>query len=130
LHHFIFHIGLFRSRLERRQIGLARVLLLVFFLIPVTLVRAEDNVAGNQKVQPKMEDDPYVSPTNGLGPWIWEKKVLDNQTCQLWNTFGIPKGAKVTKAQLVMTVDIEVTLYFDGHEMGRKPRGALIMEVA
>ncbi len=82
------------------------------------LARAADNQPGSQKIQ--MEPaEPYISPTNGLGSWIWEYKTLDNQTCQLWNTIEIPKGAKVTKARLVMTVDNEFTLYLDGRELGR-----------
>ena len=71
---------------------------------------------------PKMQMEPaesYVSPTNGLGAWIWEEKTLDNQTCQLWNAFEIPKGGKVAKARLVMTGDNEFTLYLDGRELGR-----------
>lgn len=63
-------------------------------------------------------EDPYVSPTNGLGSWIWEEKTLDNQTCQFWKTFEIPQAAKVTRARLVMTADNEYTLYLDGRELG------------
>jgi len=75
-------------------------------------------VADSPKIQMEMAE-PYVSPTNGLGSWIWEEKTLDNQTCQLWKTFEIPKNGRVTKARLVMTVDNEFTLYLDGRELGR-----------
>ncbi|MBW8863784.1 MAG: hypothetical protein JF609_02470, partial [Verrucomicrobia bacterium] len=71
-----------------------------------------------QKAQMEMAD-PYVSPTNGLGSWIWDQKTRDNQVCQFWKTFEIPEGAKVTKARLVMTADNEFTLYLDGRELGR-----------
>ncbi len=63
--------------------------------------------------------DPYVSPTNGLGSWIWADKTFDRQTCQLWRTFYLPDSNPVTKARLVMTVDNEFSLYLDGHELGR-----------
>jgi len=62
--------------------------------------------------------EPYISPTNGLGSWIWEEKVSDNQTCRLWTTFEIPEASKVVKARLVMTTDNEFTLYLDGREVG------------
>jgi signal transduction histidine kinase len=74
--------------------------------------------AGDKQIQMEMTDT-YVSPTNGLGSWIWEEKTLDNQTCQLWKTFEIPKTGSVTNARLVMTVDNEFTLYLDGRELGR-----------
>ena len=54
-----------------------------------------------------------------LGPWIWEQKTFNNQTCQFWNTFEIPEAAKVTKARVVMTADNEFTFYLDGRVMGR-----------
>ncbi|MEJ0091636.1 MAG: ATP-binding protein [Limisphaerales bacterium] len=94
------------------------LLLLILFLAPAMLVLAEGDVTNNQKLQMEMAD-PYVSPTNGLGSWIWKEKTLDNQTCQLWNTFEIPSGGNVAKARLVMTADNEFTLYLDGRELGR-----------
>jgi hypothetical protein len=81
-------------------------------------VCAGGNVDDNQKVEPETENL-YASPTNGLGSWIWEEEVTNNQTCQLWNTFEIPESGKVTKARIVMTVDNEFTLYLDGRELGR-----------
>ena len=112
------HIRSLRSCLYHSRFRVNGLLLLVLFFASPRLVWAGDNVADNQKIQMEMAD-PYVSPTNGLGSWIWEEKTLDNQTCQLWNTFEIPKGVKVTKARLVMTVDNEFTLYLDGRELGR-----------
>jgi len=63
-------------------------------------------------------DNPYGNLTESLGSWIWEAKTLDNQTCQLWNTFEIPASGAVANARLVMTVDNEFNLYLDGREMG------------
>ena len=63
--------------------------------------------------------DPYESPTNGLGSWIWASRTYDGQTCQLWRTFEVPDSSAVTNARLVMTVDNEFTLYLDGRELGR-----------
>ena len=90
---------------------------MVAFLITTGGLRAEGKAADSPKIQMEMAE-PYVSPTNGLGSWIWEEKTLDNQTCQLWKTFEIPKNGRVTKARLVMTVDNEFTLYLDGRELG------------
>lgn len=63
--------------------------------------------------------DDYVSPTNGLGYWIWADKTFDGQTCQLWKSFEIPAGSLITQARLLMTVDNEFTLFLDGREIGR-----------
>jgi len=91
---------------------------LVLLFALTTPVRAMDTVTNSQIIQMEAAV-PYVSPTNGLGSWIWTEKTLDNQVCQFWNTFEIPEGAKVTKARLVMTADNEFTLYLDGREVGR-----------
>jgi signal transduction histidine kinase len=103
---------IFYSRLPKSCVCLASL-----FFISVTLLFAVDNPAAEQRAQPVM-DDPYLSPTNDLGSWIWEEKTLDNQTCQFWRTFEIPQTGKVTKARLVMTADNEFTLYLDGRELG------------
>jgi signal transduction histidine kinase len=81
-------------------------------------VHAKDPVADNQKIQPEMGDT-YSGPTNGLGSWIWTEKTRDDQTCQFWRAFEIPKAGKVTEARLVMTVDNEFTLCLDGRELGQ-----------
>ena len=107
-----------RSLRLRCPIRVNGLFLLVLLLAPATLVRAGDSMADNPKLQ-LGTTDAYVSPTNGLGSWIWEEKTLDNQTCKLWNTFEIPKAARVAKARLVMTVDNEFTLYLDGRELGQ-----------
>jgi signal transduction histidine kinase len=94
------------------------LLFLALFSVPGEGVGAGTNAADSPKIQMEAEEH-YVSPTNGLGSWIWEEKTLDNQTCQLWTTFEIPKPGPVTKARLVMTADNEFTLYLDGRELGR-----------
>lgn len=86
--------------------------------VKAVFVDGRDNLADNQVIQPEM-DDTYVNLTDQLGPWIWAEKTFDNQTCQLWNTFEVPKAASIAKARLVMTVDNEFTLYLDGRELGR-----------
>jgi len=53
-----------------------------------------------------------------LGPWIWDAKTFDGQTCLFWRTFDIPADGKVVNARLVMTTDNEFTLFIDGHEVG------------
>ena len=118
MHHLILHIQLLGSGLGRCQVRVIGLLLLALLSTPATGVCAGGNAADGQKIQMEPEA-PYVSPTNGLGSWIWEEKTLDNQTCQLWTTFEIPKPGTVTKARLVMTTDNEFTLYLDGRELGR-----------
>ena len=60
----------------------------------------------------------YNDPTNGLGSWIWDSKVSDNQTCLLWKSFVVPVSKGVTNARLHMTVDNEFTVFLDGRELG------------
>jgi signal transduction histidine kinase len=91
---------------------------LMLFFASFTSVHATEPVTNSQINQMEMAD-PYDSPTNGLGSWIWEATTHDDQTCLLWNKFEIPRGARITKAHLVMTVDNEFTLYLDGRELGR-----------
>jgi signal transduction histidine kinase len=79
--------------------------------------RAEDAKVTNQVTQAEASE-PYISPTNGLGSWIWASNTFNGQTCQFWRTFEIPASAKITKARLVLTVDNEFTLYLDGRELG------------
>jgi signal transduction histidine kinase len=94
------------------------VVLLVLFLASAGPVYGDGNTTTSRRIAAD-SSDPYVSPTNGLGSWIWEKKVRDNQTCLLWKTFDIPPASRVVKARLVMTADNEFTLYLDGRELGR-----------
>jgi signal transduction histidine kinase len=62
--------------------------------------------------------DIYISPTNGLGTWIWASNTFDQQTCQLWKAFVVPASSPVVKARLVVTADNEFTLFLDGYELG------------
>jgi two-component sensor histidine kinase len=54
----------------------------------------------------------------GVGPWIWGPETYDKQTCRFWRAFDIPKGAKVTAAQLRISVDNGYRLMLDGRELG------------
>lgn len=114
---FFYH-SFFRAKSWGADHWLKCLLLSFFFLAVMRQSYAEDQLANNQKVDLDTAE-PYTSPTNGLGSWIWEAKTMDNQTCRFWNSIEIPDGVKVTKAQLVMTVDNEFTLYLDGRELGR-----------
>ena len=108
---------------SRRPSGWRKIrfsFLLLFFLISAFAknVSAEDNGTNNLKVNLDVAE-PYASPTNGLGFWIWEQVTRDDQTCRFWKAIEIPEGISITNAQLVMTVDNEFTLYLDGRELGR-----------
>jgi signal transduction histidine kinase len=92
-------------------------LLLAFWFLAFT-ARVMGDVTNLQNIEVDTSG-PYVSPTNGLGSWIWAAKTTDGQLCQFWNSFEIPASNSVATAQLVMTVDNEFTLYMDGRELGR-----------
>jgi signal transduction histidine kinase len=91
--------------------------LLAFSFMPGTSIFATNAVAGTGQMGAD-PPDPYDSPTNGLGSWIWDAKVSDNQTCQLWRSFEIPAGTGVKRARLCMAVDNEFTVFLDGRELG------------
>ncbi len=121
LHHLIIYIRLMRPWLWRFQFGKIRgtpFLWAAIFFAAAAPACAADKAVENKEVAADAFD-PYVSPTNGLGSWIWAEKTFDGQTCQFWRSFEIPDAGVVTKARLVMTVDNEFTLYLDGRELGR-----------
>jgi len=114
----MIHFALRNAWLWRLQFRVATLLGLVLFFAPVAPVRATDQAADSQRLD-LATSGPYVSPTAGLGSWIWDSKTFDGQTCQFWNSFEVPASSPVTNAQLVMTADNEFTLYLDGRELGR-----------
>lgn len=59
-----------------------------------------------------------LDPTWGVGPWIWAATTHDKQTCRLWRSFEIPKGATVARAQLHIGVDNGYRMILDGRELG------------
>lgn len=93
------------------RLRVAVALLLGFWLASIAPVRGAGE--GNAAMEP------YVSPTSGLGSWIWASKTFDGQTCRLWRLIEIPFGVSVTRARLLVTVDNEFTLFLDGRELGR-----------
>jgi len=60
-----------------------------------------------------------VAAANCLGQWIWDTNTFDKQTCRLWHTVEIPRGATVSLASLRITVDNGYRLFLDGREIGR-----------
>jgi len=99
------------------------VLFIVLAVASVASTRAEVTngvVLAARVAQAIVEEPPdiYVSPTNGLGSWIWSSNTFNGQICHLWKTFEIPGGSPVAKARLVMTADNEFTIYLDGRELG------------
>jgi len=92
-------------------------------LLAVGLCLATLGSAGGQEASDGGGDpehpEAYLSPTNGLGSWIWTEKTFDQQLCQLWKSFLVPASSRVVKARLVLTADNEFTLYLDGRELGR-----------
>lgn len=109
--------------LKRSRLGLIRSVTLAFaravlFFVFTAPAYAADPAADTVTMD-QAAFDPYVSPTNGLGSWIWSSNTFDGQVCHLWKSFEIPTGSAVTNARLVITVDNEFTLYLDGRELGR-----------
>ncbi|HZI32355.1 MAG TPA: hypothetical protein VFF11_08430, partial [Candidatus Binatia bacterium] len=92
--------------------------MLALWIGPISPLRSAETLE-KQTSPPATLEERYVSPTNGLGSWIWEEEVTNNQLCRFWKKFEIPPGSKVVKARLVMTVDNEFTLYLDGRKLGR-----------
>lgn len=107
-----------RQLFRFEKIRITAWLLAFFFTAPAGRVRAADPAAEKNEIAVEVTD-PYISPTNGLGSWIWASNTFNGQTCQLWRTVEIPATAMITKARLVMTADNEFTLYLDGRELGR-----------
>lgn len=75
--------------------------------------------AGSQPVSLAMSSTSVLDVTNGLGFWIWTKETYDNQSCQFWKAFEIPRSSPVTSARLRMTVDNGYDLFLDGRRIGR-----------
>ncbi len=82
------------------------------------LVAVAVTARAEQTVESPAMLEPYTSPTNDLGSWVWSQTTFDRQVCHFWKTFEIPANNPVVSARLVMTVDNEFTLYMDGHELG------------
>lgn len=81
------------------------------------------NVAMSQDLPSRMqagqnEGRDVLDPTWGVGPWIWAPQTYDKQTCRLWRSFEIPRGATVARAQLHIGVDNGYRMILDGRELG------------
>ena len=73
---------------------------LVVVFVPIAPMRAVNAVADKKEIVGEALD-PYISPTNGLGSWIWTTNTFDGQVCQLWRTFEIPAAATVDRKSVV-----------------------------
>jgi len=56
--------------------------------------------------------------TWGVGDYIWAAATADKQTCRLWRSFDVPRGATVTKASLRVLADNGFVVLLDGRELG------------
>jgi signal transduction histidine kinase len=106
------------SRFGSLHFPIEALLLLIWCLASVSSARAAEEKLENQG-NPPGSSEPYLSPTNGLGSWIWAEKTFDGQKCRLWKTFEIPPSATVLHARLAITADNEFTVYLEGRELGR-----------
>jgi signal transduction histidine kinase len=96
--------------------GAIGLVLLALALTPGTSGATNTNLGNQPLISDTLE--PYDSPTNGLGSWIWDSKVTDNQTIHLWRSFEIPQTG-IKRARVCMTADNEFTVFLDGRELGR-----------
>ena len=113
LMHRIFKWGSRSFRLPVRCV----VWFLAGWLGPVAVA---GSAASDTQADPPARED-YASVLNpkwGVGPWIWATQTFDKQTCRLWRSFDIPRGAKVSKAQLHIGVDNGYRVMLDGRELG------------
>jgi signal transduction histidine kinase len=53
-----------------------------------------------------------------VGGYIWSSTTADKQTCRLWRSFDVPRGATVTKASLRVLADNGFVVFLDGRELG------------
>lgn len=66
----------------------------------------------------KTPSEAEITATNGLGCWIWDRRVLDKQTIHLWKSFSIPKSDAGTHAELRISADNAFRVWIDGQEIG------------
>jgi signal transduction histidine kinase len=103
---------------RRRVFGNALAVAAIFFLAanltqPGRAADSKDNSSGWRMTAVPLDA------TNGLGAWIWAQQTSDKQICQLWRSFEIPPGTKVTKASVKITADNGYRLLLDGRELGQ-----------
>jgi signal transduction histidine kinase len=97
-------------------------LVAIIFLLALGVTAAPVIVLGGALPEHKDEPLDYSTTSDNLlklmGDWIWDDKVFDGQTCQLWQAFDVPSNSKVINARILLTADNEFTLFFDGREIG------------
>lgn len=49
---------------------------------------------------------------------MWDKVTLNKQTVRLWNSFEVPKGNTVVRAELRIAADNAYKVWLDGQELG------------
>jgi signal transduction histidine kinase len=118
MHHLTNHGWRMKSWLAHFQCRAIVPLVLALWFVLVGAVCAREQVA-SADTGSAQNSDFYLSPTNGLGSWIWADKTFDRQFCQLWKAFVVPASSRVVKARLVLTADNEFTLFLDGRELGQ-----------
>lgn len=78
-----------------------------------------DEPAGRTDRDAEQASAPNKPALDLMGSWIWDAKLFDGQTCQLWRAFDVPPNSNVINARLLLTADNEFTVFLDGHELGR-----------
>jgi len=68
--------------------------------------------------RPPKSEQAWSPETWGVGAYIWSSTTADKQTCRLWRTFDVPRGATVTKASLRVLADNGFVVLLDGRELG------------
>ena len=100
----------------RRWLGPA-VCLLGLFVTAGAMAQTQDE-AGDDGATRVVFPDPPMEMDWGVGYWIWGPVTHDKQTCRLWRSFEVPRGAKVANASIRISVDNGYRLMLDGREIG------------
>jgi signal transduction histidine kinase len=87
-------------------------------LLGVALLGLTSPLAAQPANLPPSRDADSVSEELGVGDWIWTTNTTDNQTCNLWRSFTVPKDIAVDRATLRITADNSYRVYLDGFEIG------------
>ncbi|MFM7205550.1 MAG: ATP-binding protein [Planctomycetaceae bacterium] len=77
-----------------------------------------DRVSRPRGRRPAKSEYEWSPETWGVGSYIWAPTTSDKQTCHLWRSFEIPRGATVTTATLRVLADNGFVVFLDGRELG------------
>ena len=108
-----FHNAAGSRHLRRRIIFFLAAWLAAHFIPDLKAAETNDDSARWRMVEVPRDA------TNGLGRWIWSAQTSDKQICQFWQSFEVPRGAKISRATVRITADNGFRFFLDGRELGQ-----------